>query len=91
MQPTVVGLFVGLILGLALAFEGFGAMLIVAFCGAAGFIVVKVVQGEIDLTPYIGGDHRPAPGARPHSASRPVGGARPDEGSRSPGRRAGDR
>lgn len=58
MQPTVVGLFVGLILGLALAFDGFGAMLIVAFCGAAGFVVMKVVQGEIDLTPYLGGGDR---------------------------------
>ncbi len=55
MQPTLVGLLVGLILGIALAFEGFGAMLIVAFCGAVGYIVVKVVQGEIDLTQYLGG------------------------------------
>ncbi len=55
MQPTIVGLFVGLLLGLALAFDGFGSMLIVAFCGAVGFMVMKVVQGEIDLTPYIGG------------------------------------
>jgi len=58
MQPTVVGLFVGLILGLALAFDGFGAMLIVAFCGAVGYVVMKVVQGEIDLTPYLGGGNR---------------------------------
>ena len=58
MQPTLVGLFVGFILGLALAFQGFGAMLIVAFCGAAGSIVVKVVQGEIDLTQYLGGGDR---------------------------------
>jgi len=58
MPPTVVGLFVGLILGLALAFDGFGAMLIVAFCGAVGYIVVKVVQGEIDLSSYLGGGDR---------------------------------
>ncbi len=55
MQPSVVGLFVGLLLGLALAFDGFGSMLIVAFCGAVGYVVMKVVQGEIDLTPYLGG------------------------------------
>ena len=55
MQPTIVGLFVGLLLGLALAFDGFGSMLIVAFCGAVGYVVMKVVQGEIDLTPYLGG------------------------------------
>ncbi len=58
MQPSVVGLFVGLFLGLALAFEGFGAMLIVAFCGAVGYIVMKVMEGEIDLTQYLGGQNR---------------------------------
>jgi len=58
MQPTVVGLFVGLLLGLALAFDGFGSMLIVAFCGAVGYLVMKVVQGEIDLTSYLGGGTR---------------------------------
>jgi hypothetical protein len=58
MQPTIVGLFVGLLLGLALAFDGFGSMLIVAFCGAVGYVVMKVVQGEIDLTPYLGGSGR---------------------------------
>jgi hypothetical protein len=61
MQPTVVGLFVGLLLGLALAFEGFGAMLIVAFCGAVGFLVMKVVEGEIDLTQYLSGQNRRRP------------------------------
>ena len=58
MQPTIVGLFVGLLLGMALAFDGFGSMLIVAFCGAVGYVVMKVVQGEIDLTPYLGGRDR---------------------------------
>ena len=58
MQPTIVGLFVGLLLGIALAFDGFGSMLIVAFCGAVGYVVMKVVQGEIDLTPYLGGGGR---------------------------------
>ena len=61
MQPTVVGLFVGLLLGLALAFEGFGAMLIVAFCGAVGYIVMKVVEGEIDLSQYLSGQNRRRP------------------------------
>ncbi len=58
MQPTVVGLFVGLILGLALVFEGLGAMLAVAFCGALGYVVMKVVEGEIDLGDYINGSRR---------------------------------
>jgi hypothetical protein len=58
MQPTVVGLFVGLFLGLAAALEGFDGMLVVAFCGTVGFLVMKVVEGEIDLTPYLGGRRR---------------------------------
>ena len=58
MQPTVVGLFVGLLLGLALVLEGFGEMLIVALCGAVGFLVMKVVEGEIDVTDYLGGRNR---------------------------------
>ena len=57
-QPTVVGLFVGLILGLALVLEGFGEMLIVAFFGALGFFAMKVVEGEIDLTEYLSGRNR---------------------------------
>lgn len=58
MQQTVVGLFVGLILGLALVLEGFGEMLIVAFFGALGFLIMKVVEGEIDVTDYLGGKNR---------------------------------
>ncbi len=55
MQPTVVGLFVGILLGLALIVEGFSGMVVVAFFGALGYLVVKVVQGDIDLTQYLGG------------------------------------
>lgn len=58
MTPTVVGLFVGLFLGLALAFGGFGDMLIVAFFGALGFLVAKVLVGELDVTEYLGGRDR---------------------------------
>lgn len=58
MQPTVVGLFVGLVLGLALAFGDFGDMLVVAFCGAVGYVVMKVVQGELDISQYLGGSSR---------------------------------
>ncbi len=61
MQPTVTGLFVGLILGLALVFAGFASMLVVAFCGALGFVVMKVVEGEIDLSDYINGSGRRRP------------------------------
>lgn len=55
MQTTTVGLFVGLILGLALVLEGFGAMLVVGFVGALGYLTAKVVDGELDLSEYLGG------------------------------------
>ncbi len=55
MQPTVVGLLVGILLGLALILDGFSGMIVVAFFGALGYLVVKVVQGDIDLTQYLGG------------------------------------
>lgn len=53
MQASVVGLFTGLILGIALAFEGFGALIIVAALGVVGVVVAKVLEGEIDLGQYV--------------------------------------
>jgi hypothetical protein len=58
MRPSFVGLLVGMALGFALAFGGFEAFLIVAVISAIGFIAGKVVEGQIDLTPYIGGGDR---------------------------------
>jgi hypothetical protein len=58
MRPTVAGLFVGLLLGFVLVLEGFGEMLIVALFGAVGYLVMRVVEGELDLTQYIGGSAR---------------------------------
>jgi|GEM_PF-1467597 len=46
---ATVGLFVGLLLGLAWVYGGFFDMIGVAFCGALGYLVVKVAQGELDL------------------------------------------
>ena len=59
MQPTVVGLFVGLILGLAWALTDFAEMLGVALAGAVGFVVMKVVEGEIDLGELVDRTRRP--------------------------------
>jgi hypothetical protein len=42
-------LFTGLVLGLVLILRDFGDMLVVALCGALGYVVMKVVQGELDL------------------------------------------
>ena len=49
MQPSVIGLFVGLILGLMLELDGFGAMVVTAVIGLIGYVIGKVFQGEIDL------------------------------------------
>jgi hypothetical protein len=58
MHPSLVGLLVGIALGFAGAFGGFDAFLIVALLGLVGFIAGKVVAGQIDLTPYLGGGDR---------------------------------
>lgn len=55
MTRTMLGTVVGLVLGLALAFGTFGQMLIVALFAAIGFVVAKVLDGDIDLSPYLTG------------------------------------
>lgn len=49
MQSTVVGLFTGLFLGIVLVLGDFSDMLVVAFFGGLGFVVMKIVEGEIDV------------------------------------------
>jgi hypothetical protein len=53
MTRTALGLIVGLALGLTVAFGSFGQMLIVAVFAAAGFVVAKVLDGDLDLSPYL--------------------------------------
>jgi hypothetical protein len=55
MTRTTLGTLIGLALGLALAFGGFGQMLIVALFGALGFIIAKALDGDIDLSRYVSG------------------------------------
>lgn len=54
-SPTVVGLAVGLVLGCAAAFGGFGAMAIVALLGALGALVGRFLEGKLDLSSWGGG------------------------------------
>jgi len=61
MSPTIVGLFTGLILGLAWAVGGFDAFVGTAVLGVIGFVIGKVVAGQLDLTQYLGGTGRKAP------------------------------
>ncbi len=55
MPPTVVGLFTGLLLGLAWVVGGFEAVVGPAGLGVMGVHIGKVVSGQLDLTPYLGG------------------------------------
>ncbi|KJE24953.1 hypothetical protein FF36_00564 [Frankia torreyi] len=58
MRAAALGLITGLIAGLALAFGGFSEFLIVLVFGAVGLVVGKVVDGDLDITRYVGGDRR---------------------------------
>lgn len=54
MNATQTGLLAGLILGIAGAFGGFGAFLIVLVLGAIGFAVGRVLDGELDINAVLG-------------------------------------
>jgi uncharacterized membrane protein YeaQ/YmgE (transglycosylase-associated protein family) len=58
MHPTVIGLFCGLLLGLAWAAGGFEGLVITAALGIIGFVVGKVIAGDVDLNEYFGGANR---------------------------------
>ena len=53
MTRTTLGVVIGLALGLALAFGSFGQMLIVALFAIIGFVVAKVLEGDLDLGSYL--------------------------------------
>jgi hypothetical protein len=48
MSMAVIGLVVGMALGFAGYFGGFGAFLLVAALGAVGFVVGKFADGDIE-------------------------------------------
>lgn len=53
MTRSIAGILVGITLGLAVAFGSFGQMLIVALFAAIGFVVAKVLDGNVDLSQYL--------------------------------------
>ncbi len=53
MQTKLAGLIVGLALGLAIALGGFTEACVVALFGLAGWIVAKVLDGELDVQEYL--------------------------------------
>lgn len=58
MTPTVLGLLTGLVLGVAAAFGGFGAFLVVAVLGALGLLAGRALEGKLDLSQLTGRDKR---------------------------------
>ena len=54
MNATQTGLLTGLVLGLAGAFGGFDAFLIVLVLGAIGLVVGRVLDGQLDLNVLFG-------------------------------------
>ena len=53
MTRTTLGIVIGLALGLALAFGSFGQMLIVALFAVIGFVVAKILDGDLDPGSYL--------------------------------------
>jgi hypothetical protein len=53
MTRISLGIVIGLALGLAVAFGSFGQMLIVALFAIIGYVVAKVLEGDVDLSPYL--------------------------------------
>jgi hypothetical protein len=49
MNMAVVGMIAGIALGFAGYFGGFGAFLLVAALGAVGFVVGRLLEGDMDL------------------------------------------
>ncbi|MUT93290.1 hypothetical protein [Streptomyces sp. Z38] len=49
MRMAVVGMSAGMALGFAGYFGGFGAFLLVAALGAVGFVVGRLLEGDLDL------------------------------------------
>ncbi|WP_326583745.1 hypothetical protein OG250_34480 [Streptomyces sp. NBC_00487] len=49
MSLAVTGMIAGMALGFAGYFGGFGAFLLVAALGAVGFVVGRVLEGDLEL------------------------------------------
>ncbi|MFD3512404.1 hypothetical protein [Streptomyces sp. NPDC058657] len=70
MSLSVVGLVVGIALGFAGYFGGFGAFVIVAALGLIGFLVGRFLDGDLDPSEFFrprdrDREDRPRPGPRP--------------------------
>jgi hypothetical protein len=57
-NTTVIGLAVGLALGFAAAFGGFGALAIVVLLGVLGALAGRYLDGQLDLSDLTGARDR---------------------------------
>ncbi|MGW3720245.1 hypothetical protein ACWD8L_24505 [Streptomyces sp. NPDC005133] len=69
MTSTQMGLLTGLVLGLAAAFGGFEAFLIVLVLGTVGLLVGRYLDGKLDLAQLTGRDRDDVHGHRDHHVS----------------------
>jgi hypothetical protein len=53
MNRTALATITGLILGLALVFGSFGDMLIVGLFGLIGYVIAKVLDGDLDVQGWL--------------------------------------
>jgi uncharacterized membrane protein len=53
MSLSTLGVFAGLLLAIAAAAGGWGYFLLALVLAAVGFIIGKVLDGELDLSPYL--------------------------------------
>ena len=53
MNRTALATITGLVLGLALVFGSFGDMLIVGLFGLIGYVIAKVLDGDLDLQGWL--------------------------------------
>lgn len=54
MSRTNMGILIGLALGLAFVLGNFGDMLIVALFAGIGLVVAKALDGDVDVSRYLG-------------------------------------
>ncbi|MGI5399244.1 hypothetical protein ACQEVG_07295 [Streptomyces sp. CA-135486] len=66
MTSSQMGLLAGLVLGLAAAFGGFDAFLVVLVLGTVGLLVGRYLDGRLDLARLIGRDRGDFHGHRDH-------------------------
>ncbi|MGW2428238.1 hypothetical protein [Streptomyces sp. NPDC001640] len=52
MGLAVIGMIAGMALGFAGYFGGFGAFLLVAALGAVGFVVGRLLEGDLDVDDF---------------------------------------